>query len=223
MEAPHSPSIQVVTDAEAADALVNPYTLRQLEPFLGQDCTVSEAARLTGEKPNTVLARVRRFVKLGLLKVVREERRKGRALKVYRSAAEVFFVPFDATSAESLESMMAFRDLYYEKLLRGGVVRSRSESVGSWGTRIYKDGRGRLQLQTAVRPDQNHTMLDEGQAAVLSAWRDSVYLDFEDAKTLQRELFDLLKRYQQKRGAQRYIVRLGLAPVLVNLTDKSSV
>ena len=48
---------------------------------------------------------------------------------------------------------------------------------------------------------------------MLSAWRDSVYLDFGDAKALQREMFDLLKRYHQKAGAQRYIVRLGMAPL----------
>ena len=209
-----APGVRVVTDPRAADALVNPYTLRQLEPFLGRDCTVSEAARQAGEKPNTVLRRVRRFVGLGLLEVTREERRAGRAIKVYRSSAEVFFVPFEATSAETLESLMAERDRYYEDLLRRGVVRARRERVGTWGTRIYKDARGRLQIQTALTPEANHTLLEAGAPAVLSAWRDSVYLDFEDAKRLQLELFDLLKRFQQARGAGRYVVRLGLAPVL---------
>jgi hypothetical protein len=85
--------------------------------------------------------------------------------------------------------------------------------VGSWGTRIYRDERGRLQIQAAITPDKNYTMLDKNRPAVLSAWRDSVYLDFEDAKTLQREMFELLKKYQQKQGAQRYIVRLGIAPI----------
>ena len=40
-----------------------------------------------------------------------------------------------------------------------------------------------------------------------------MYLDFDDAKTLQLELFALLKKYQQKAGAQRYILHLGLAPI----------
>ena len=70
-----------------------------------------------------------------------------------------------------------------------------------------------MQIQTAVTPDKNYTMLDREHAAVLSAWRDSIYLDYEDAKTLQNEMFNLLKRYTQKRGSQRYIVRLGLAPI----------
>ena len=55
--------------------------------------------------------------------------------------------------------------------------------------------------------------LERGAPAVLSSWRDAVYLDFEDAKALQREMFRLLKTYLQKRGTQRYIVRLGMVPL----------
>ena len=213
MKEAESPSLQSITDAAAADLLMNPYTLRQLAPFLGRECTVTQAARETQEKPNTVLSRVRRFVKLNLVKVVREEQRKGRALKVYRSTADIFFVPFEATTAETLETMLQERDAYWETLLRRGVVRARAEDVGTWGTRVYRDASGRLQVQTAVTPSQNYTLLDPDRPAVLSAWRDSVYLDFADAKALQREMFDLLKRYHQKAGAQRYIVRLGMAPL----------
>ncbi len=213
MEEQKSPSILSVHNPEAAAVLTNPHTLRQLEPFLARDVTVKEVARETGEKPNTVLSRVRRFLRLGLVEVVREEPRQGRAVKVYRSKADGFFVPFEATSAESLEAALAERDAYWQDLLRRNVVRARLERVETYGTRIYRDARGRLQVQMALTPEQNHTTLASDDPAVLSAWRDAVYLDFEDAKALQREMFDLLKRYQQKRGAQRYIVRLGLAPM----------
>jgi hypothetical protein len=211
---PSTPNFLTVTHPEAADLLINPHTLRQLEPFLGRDCTVGQAARETGAKPNTVLSRVRRLLSLGLLRIVREEPRGGRAVKVYRSSADVFFVPYEATTADSLESALAARDAYWETLLRRNVVRARMEAVGTWGTRIYRDARGRLQVQTAVNPFQNFTTLHPAGPAVLSAWRDSLFLDFEDAKTLQQEMFALLKRYGQKRGAQRYIIRLGLAPLL---------
>lgn len=213
MEEKKSPKILSVHNPEAAAILTNPRTLRQLEPFLARENTVKDAAEETGEKPNTVLSRVRRFVRLGLLEVLREEPRQGRAVKVYRSTADGFFVPFEATSAESLEAALAERDAYWQALLRHNVVRARLEKVGTYGTRIYRDARGRLQVQMALTPEQNTTTLAPDDPAVLSAWRDAVYLDFEDAKALQREMFDLLKRYQQKRGAQRYIVRLGLAPV----------
>ncbi len=208
-----TPKLRIITETEAADVLTQPSTLRQLEPFLARSLTITEAARETGEKANTVLSRVRRFVKLGLLEVAQDIKRKGRSIKKYRTTADVFFVPYEATSAETLEAAMAERDAYWEDLLRKNVVKARVEDVGSWGTRIYRDERGRLQIQAAITPDKNYTLLDKKRPAVLSAWRDSVYLDFEDAKTLQREMFELLKKYQQKQGAQRYIVRLGIAPL----------
>ncbi len=203
----------IITKQEQADILISPKTLRQLEPFLGRSLTITQAAKELGEKPNTVLSRVRRFVKLGLLEVSQEIKRKGRNVKHYRTTADTFFIPYEATSAESLETALAERDSYWEDLLRKNVVKARIEDVGSWGTRIYRDERGRLQIQAAITPDKNYTMLDKNRPAVLSAWRDSVYLDFEDAKILQKEMFELLKKYQQKQGKQRYIMRLGVAPL----------
>ena len=205
--------VMVVEDGRMADLLTDPATLRQLEPFLGRAVSVAQAARETGEKPNTVLSRVRRLLAAGILVEFDKIARQGRPIRLYRSSADTYFIPFQATSAESLESALAEREAYWEKLLRENVVRARREHVGDWGTRIYRDTRGRLQIQTAITPDKNYTTLDLAGPAVLSAWRDRVYLDFEDAKALQQEMFALLKRYQQKQGAQRYIVRLGMAPI----------
>lgn len=215
MKQEESLSIKIITDSNAADILMNPKTLRQLEPFLGKSCTISQAAQETSEKANTILARIKRFIKLNLITITKEEKRGGRAIKHYQSSADSFFVPYEATTAESLETMIQERDLYWAQLLRRGVVQARIEDIGTWGTRIYKDKLGRLQIQTATSPESNYTMLDQNRPAALSAWRDSVYLDFEDAKKLQQEMFDLLKKYNQKEGAQRYIVRLGMAPVTI--------
>jgi predicted transcriptional regulator len=206
-------TVRVISDRQLADILTDPQALRRLDPFLGRESSVGEAARLTGEKPNTVLSRVRRFEKLGLLEHTRSVPRQGRPVRLYRTTADAFFIPFDTTSAESLEAGLAERDHYWERMLRRNVVRARQQQVGSWGTRIYRDHRGVLQIQMAVSPERNYTNLEPSGPAVLSAWRDSVFLDFADAKNLQRELFELLLRYQRLGGAQRYIVRLGLAPV----------
>ncbi len=203
----------VVDDAVLADLLTNPETLRQLEPFLGQENTVSEAARLTATLPNTMLARVGRWQKLGLLEVSRQELRAGKPVKYYRTTADAWFIPFDNTSAETLEAGLAQRDRFWETRLRRAVVKAREQQVGNWGTRVYRDERGRLQIQMAVSPDSNWTSLDMDRPAVLAAWRDGLHLDFKDAKALQRELFELLLRYQRKEGAQRYLLRLGLAPL----------
>lgn len=204
----------MVTGPAAAEALTDPTTLRHLAPFLGRALSVAEAARESGEKPNTTLKRVQRFVELGLLQVVQQRQRAGRAIKLYRTVADVFFVPFEATHSESLEAALAERDAYWEDMLRRNVVRARSERLGTWGTRFYRDARGRLQVQTAVTPDVNATTLDTDGPAVLSLWRDQLTLDFADAKELQREMFALVQRYNRRHGSQRYLVRMGLAPVL---------
>src|SRR5690606_34655836 len=147
------------------------------------------------------LARVRRLVQAGVLEEAGRVARRGRPVRLYRTVADTFFIPFDVTSFESLEASLAEREAYWEKLLRENVVRARRERVGAWGTRIYRDTRGRLQIQTALTADRNYTTLDPDGPAVLSAWRDRLYLDFEDAKRLQKELFALLQRYSQKTGA----------------------
>ncbi len=206
-------SFRVVRDPTAAELLMNPTTLRQLAPFLGRERTVGQAATESGELANTVLKRAKRFLAAGLLEVSGTLPRRGRPMKLYRTIADLFFVPFEATAAESLETSLAERDAYWERLLRRNVVRARMEALGTWGTRVYRDERGRLQVQTAVTPEADATTLDAAAPAVLSSWRDSVTLDFEDAKALQREMYELLLRYEQKQGAQRYIVRLALAPV----------
>ncbi len=216
MERPEShsgPRTEIVRDETRARLLLDPRARRQLAPFLGAATSVGEAARAQNEKPNTVLRRVRRFVEAGLLEVVGTVPRRGRPIRLYRAVAEVFFVPFEASAAADLEQALAEREAWLERLLRRAVVRARREAMGTWGTRIYRDQRGRVQVQMAVRPDANASMLDPGEPAVLSAWRDGLELDYQDAKTLQRELFALLQRYQRKRGAQRYVVHLGLAPV----------
>jgi len=212
-ESGHPHGTVTVTDPRLADLLTDPELLKQLEPFLGRDCTVAEAARQTGSLPNTVLARVRRWLGLGLLVQTRTEKRAGRAVKHYRTTADAWFVPFDNTSAATLAESLAGRDAYWEERLRGAVVAAREELAGSWGTRIYRDGRGRLQIQMAVNPESNWTSLAPDRPAVLAAWRDGLYLDFEDAKRLQQELFSLLLKYQRLDGAQRYLLRLGLAPL----------
>jgi hypothetical protein len=203
----------VVSDPDQARLLLDARTRAQLAPFLARPLAVGEAARAAGEKPNTVLRRVQRFLAAGLLEVAETVPRRGRPIRRYRTIADVFFVPFEASAAEDLEAALAEREAWVAAVLRRAVVRARREAIGVWGTRIYRDDRGRVQVQMAVRPDADAEPPGPEGPAVLSAWRDALELDYPDAKALQRELFELLQRYQAKRGAQRYVIHLGLAPV----------
>jgi hypothetical protein len=203
----------VVADARWARWLLDARTRRQLEPFFGRARTIGEVAALQREKPNTVLRRVTKFVDAGLLQVVAERSRRGRPVRLYETVAETFFVPFEATSADTLEEALTTREAWIERTFKHAVVKARWEALGPWGTRIYRDAAGTLQVQMAVRPDADASTLDDHEPAVLSAWRDGVYLDFDDAKALQRELYRLLESYLGRGGAHRYVVHVGMAPL----------
>ena len=64
-------TVLTVTDPAWAQVLLDPRESAFYTPFLGQDCTVSEAARLGGVSVNTAYARVQRLLKLGLLQIGR--------------------------------------------------------------------------------------------------------------------------------------------------------
>ncbi|MBA2664529.1 MAG: helix-turn-helix transcriptional regulator, partial [Chloroflexi bacterium] len=98
MQRPTDESL-IITDRRAAALLVDPDERRYFEPFLGRERTVTEAARELGVPPNGMRYRVRRMAKLGLLRIVREQPRAGRPMRVYRSVADRLFVPYVASPA----------------------------------------------------------------------------------------------------------------------------
>lgn len=95
-----------MTDPTQARLLTDPRSKAFFKPFLVRERSVTEAARLLGCPLNTMLYRVGTLVRAGLLRVVREERRAGRAVKVYRSVHDAYFVPFALTLYATLEERL---------------------------------------------------------------------------------------------------------------------
>ncbi|MGL5928562.1 MAG: hypothetical protein ACRCY8_06470 [Dermatophilaceae bacterium] len=64
--------------------------------------------------------RVRRFHRLGLLDVVGRRRRAGRAILLYRTCADEFFVPLSALppGLEMLRSEQVWHDIFLRQLHR---------------------------------------------------------------------------------------------------------
>ena len=215
MENSPSPSpAREVTHPEAARLLTDMTGLRYLEPFFGQPRTVSEAAAMLEVKPNSLLYRVRRFVELGLLTVVSEEARAGRAVKRYGTAAEAFFVPFAATDALTPEAWLLRweRDLQ-DQLVQSALTNS-EEPPSTWGLRIGLGQDGLLNVYPASQ-DGRLVMfgLEADRAATLLGWNTGLYLDYPAAKAFQRELHDLILKYYRRGGAQQYVLRVALAPL----------
>lgn len=109
MEDAHSPwsgidpsTLHRVVDPAQAVIVGDPIRSRFLQPFLGRELTVTQAAAEIGCTPNTMLYRVHRMLDAGLLRVVAMRPRPGRSIKVYRSSHDGYFVPNEAMPYDDL-------------------------------------------------------------------------------------------------------------------------
>lgn len=209
-----SPSSLIVSRPEQLPFLLEPSQRRYLEPFVARERTIGQAAEEAGVQPNTLLYAVRRMLSCGLLTVARTQGRKGRAVKLYRSSADVFFLPHTALSQGGLEEAIAQVDLEGERLLRQNIVLSRSDRYPSWGFRMFRNPQGLVFLNAGLDAERDLDWLALESPAAFSIWSTSVQLDFAEAKALQNELFALMDRYRRRQGGQTYVLRLGMAPLL---------
>lgn len=107
-------SLHTVTDPAQVAILADPRRVRYFRPFLAREATVSEVAVELGVTANALLYRVRRMTDAGLLRVVEERPRAGRAVKVYRSSHDGYRVPMSAMRYDDLRHRV---DTYGRPLL----------------------------------------------------------------------------------------------------------
>lgn len=208
---PSSKDTCVVTREAAAAVLLDAEARRWFIPFFAQTSSVSDAAKVLGEKPNSVLYRVRRWLELGLLQVEREELRRGRQVRYYRSTADAFFVPQRASSTEDFVALLEYTNTPFLETLYRNVVAAVASLSPDWGVQFSRTDAG-ICIVAASEPG---TILDpspQDSPAVFGQFT-RLRLDFEDAKTFQRELSELLDRYTHKEGGQAYLSYLALAPL----------
>ncbi|MEO1352988.1 MAG: hypothetical protein AAFW84_30200 [Cyanobacteria bacterium J06635_15] len=212
---------QIITDPVAADVLVNTQTRKLITPFLGKAQTVAVAANELDMSTSALLYQVNKLLNLGILKIVREEpragraskiSRAGRASKIYSTTSPSYFVPFRVTRAETLEGYLHNIKHYYEQLLTTSIAQVMEDMAEDWGVKIYRDDKGKPNALMAVYPDKV-MRLEEVEPAVLDFYCPDLFLDFTDAKALQRELGEVFQKYMKKGGSQRYLWHAGLTPI----------
>ena len=209
-----------VTDPEAAQILTDLGELRSLLPFFFKEITLTEAASALGLKLNTMHYRAQRFIDLGLLEVIREEPRKGRAVKVYRATSSEYFVPFEATSAETVEKLFTQLRAKISELFEQNVARSLLE-VEDIGLRIKAQGK-KLSVDFDT-PDGSFALRDTETLDLPAVFTSDniIRLDFSRAKELQKELVALLKKYtDEEPTGQDYLLVLGLTPLHESLLNE---
>jgi hypothetical protein len=220
------PAWVTITDPAAAQVLASPQEMRFLNPFIARERLISEAARELEVAPLLMYRRSVRLERLGLIRVTRTAPRAGKPVRYYRSVADAFFVPFRATNADTLETLLLQNDDHRRRRLLAGLARSFRERTAhdgaELGLRWFRDELGRVTMIHALGSGETNqpglilSSLADGAPATWSDWS-TMYLEYSQAKGLQRELAALYQKYfrvDAEPGTRRaYMVRLAMAPV----------
>lgn len=184
--APHPGAFHRVADPTQARLLTDPRSKAFFKPFLARERSVAEAARLLGCPLNTMIYRVGTFVRAGLLRVVREDKRPGRAVRVYRSVHDAYFVPFALTPYATLEERLEVQAApIFANLIQAYAAALRRSD--RYGHHLFVGGDGAV-WTTDLLPD-----LDPGgQPTVYSDATPCLRL--EDARVLGHDLQTLFSR-----------------------------
>ena len=205
MKAPsaHSPFLKLEHPA-ACTFLVEPSNLLVLDPFFENELSVSKLASKLSITQNAAFKWVRKLEELGLIECTNQIKRKGKAIKCYRSTAPAFFVPFSSIPAEQFIRTLNERN--WQMLLGAmGKIFSETQLVEQgYGAITSRSPNGRIGLLPAQADGKLWNVLLPEFPAFLGNWL-LLRLDFKDAKTLQLELTTLLEKYMGKNGAGDYM------------------
>ncbi len=191
---PTGVSFHSVTDPEQARLLTDPDTQRLFRPFLARERTVSQVAAETGSDLNAVLYRVRQYLAAGLLRIVREEKRPGRPVKVYRSVHDAYFIPYEVTPFATLEERMleqmlpAFRE-------RIRIQARQIAQYGRIGQSLFRNERGEVWFASATDAALRTDWLDPRGG--IDFWAE-VWLTQAEALELREVLYGALERFGKR-------------------------
>lgn len=205
-----SPSTHVVCDQTQARFLTDPAKKRFFLPFLARERRIAEAAAEVGCSINRMLYQVRTLTACGLVQVLREEPRAGRAVRVYRSGHDAYFVPFAATPYDTLEQRLSVQG----DPIWAGLIAAYADAL----RRSRRHGHLLRRVGDIVQTtDQLPESTPNGQALF---WSDStILLRDADARHLGEEVRRWYERAQHlsletkdDRTARRYLCMAALLP-----------
>ena len=134
---PPAEAFHTVGDPEQARLLSDPQSFKYFEPFVARALSATAAAAEVGCALDTMLYRIKTFLKAGLLHVVGSEKRAGRPVKHYRSVFDAYFVPFEVTPFAELEERLAAGFRERQALVVPRLARVLKQS-GRDGRRVYR-------------------------------------------------------------------------------------
>jgi hypothetical protein len=198
--------VNVVRDHLAVDLLMKLTSTRCLGPFMRAEHTLGSAAAELDMPASSLAYYVGRFVKAGLVEVLREQARAGKPIPVYRATAREFHVPFDAMPPGR-------RD----EFLNGGRTRVLGEFTAAVERAILDEADSGIRiLADPVRGVQINFIEGSSLSDIAATeWWGKIRLTDDEARRLRDELVDIVHRYTSDRpepGRGNYIAMFGLVP-----------
>lgn len=214
------PKTKRITHPDAINTLTDFKYLSLLSAFFRGDVRLAELAPQANLKLNTLWHRVNKWCQQGILEVTHEEHRKGRAIKLYRTTAEAFFIPFSATKNLALEDMLMSLIAQEEQLFHRGVAATLESVYPDLGMYISTmQDEVDLMVSLAYQQDDRVSRVSEAFVAMEGPamyLNDGILrLDFNTAKRFQQDLRVLYQKYRDlsSEQAQPYAYRLGITPL----------
>lgn len=199
-----------------ARLLTDPAAHQLLEPFIGFERSVTQAAQKIGCSVQRLMYRVERFKQAGLLLETRQERRSGRPVRYYRAVADGFRIPFAFTPFADIEAMIAKQHAPFDRLRNRASARQAIQR-GFDGRILYRDAiSGELNSESAMptheMPRNAHSGIPSNDVALI------VRLSTGQARAFALEFDDLIERLQkanqpEDRG-QAFLVYFGMQPLV---------
>lgn len=215
------PRLKKVSDPELAAILTDTAELRLLEPFFVSEVMLKDVAAKFDLKLNSLLYKVNKWLDLGLIEVIREEPRKGRALKLYRATSDAFFVPFSLSSEIGLGDFLFHLAEKRERIFHRELARVLQPIAPDIGLTIALDSQNKLSVEIVDAKQRQETGDYPASHTAAFSLTEDLCLDYVTAKALQKDMLMLYQKYQQMQtpDAQRYMYRLGLAPIMSEETE----
>jgi hypothetical protein len=174
----------VVASAAAARIFADSLKRRLLLGFVERPRSITEAARSSGEAIGKIHYHVTDLHRRGLLRIVREERRKGRAVKYYQAVRPSFFVPAELAERSPGAGLAA-------------ELRARLDEET-----LKREGEEGLLFTTEQGRPLMIPIADRGRDRGFGEFWHILSLTRADAETLSKDIDALFRRYQALSSAK---------------------
>ena len=175
---------------EVATFFVSITKTKHLMPFMGQERSLAEAARLLEISKSLMAYWVKQMLELGLIEHRQTEKRGRHVVPLYSATADVFMIALERVPAASDEALFEIFTKVFAEDERAAVIHAARSNLSQWFiTYRLRDGRDCLDI--AAHPTESEELKMVNRF-------DRIRLTQADAAQLRLEMLALLSRYKAR-------------------------